>query len=160
MQNSMMLFIFLLFQWKYPFWANLVQKFKIVTLSWNLVAKLIGTCRIQWWCSFFFRFWVEIALMGKFGPKYQNCHFKLKFGTYSNSRMQNSMMLFIFLVFQWKYPFWANLVQKIKIVTLTWNLAPRLFRSCRIQGWCSFFWFLSRNTLFGQIWSKTSKLSL
>ena len=56
MQNSMMLFIFSIFEWKYPFRANLVQKIKIVTLSWNLVSTLTRTCRIQWWCSFFFVF--------------------------------------------------------------------------------------------------------
>ena len=32
--------------------------------------------------------------------------------------MQNSMAMFTFSVFDWKYPFWTNLVQKIKIVTL------------------------------------------
>ena len=51
------------------------------------------------------------------GPKYQNCQFKLKFGTYANSNMQNSTVMFTFSVFDWKYPFWANLVQKIKIVS-------------------------------------------
>ena len=121
--------------------------------------RLIRICRIQWCCSFSC-FWVEIPFLGKFGPKNQNCHFKLKFGTYTNSNMQNSMVMFIFLVFAWKYPFWANLVQKIKIVTLSLNLVPTLIRTCRIQWWCSFFWFLSGNTLFGQIWSKKSKLSL
>ena len=66
MQNSMMLFSFFVFEWKYPFWANLVEKFEIVTLCWNLVARLIRTCKIQWWCSFFFvfdwkyRFWSNL----------------------------------------------------------------------------------------------------
>ena len=166
MQNSMMLFSFLVFDWKYPFWANLVQKVKIISwswnsvprlilicriqwccsfscfwveipflgkfcpknqnchfkvsfLRWNLVPTLIRTCRIQWWCSFFFGFWVEIPFLGKFGPKNLNCHFKVKFGTYTNSNMQNSMVMLIFLVFEWKYPFWANLVQNIEIITLS-----------------------------------------
>ena len=117
MQNLMMLFWFFVFEWKCSFWANLVQKVKIVTLCWNLVPTVIRTCRIQWRCSFFF-------------------------------------------VFEWKCRFWANLVQKIKIVTLSWNLVPTLIRTCRIQWWCSFFLFLSGNALFGQIWSKKSKLSL
>ena len=128
----------------------------------------------------FFRFWVEIPFLGKIGPKNQNCHFKLKFGTYTNSNMQNSMVMFIFLVFAWKFfefgpknqncPWnftytnsnMQNLVmfQNIKIVTLSWNLVRRLIRICRIQWWCSFFLFLIGNTLFGQIWTKKSKLSL
>ena len=53
---------------------------------------------------------------------------------------------------------WANLVQKFKIVSLSWNLAPRLIQVCRIQWWCSLFLFQNGNTLFGQIWSKKIKI--
>ena len=158
MQNSMILFTFFVFEWKCPFWANLVQKIKIVTLCWNLVPRLIRICRTHW-CYSLFCFWVEIPFLGKFGPKSQNCHFKLKIGTYNNSNMQNSMVMFIFFVFDWKYPFWANLVQKVKIISWSWNLVARLIRICRIQWCCSLFLFLSGNTLFGQIWFKKSKLS-
>ena len=35
--------------------------------------------------------------MGKLGPKNQNCQFKLKYGTETNSNMQNSMVIFTFL---------------------------------------------------------------
>ena len=125
----------------------------------NLVPRLIRICRIQW-CYSLFCFWVEIPFLGKFGPKNQNCHFKLKFGTYTNSNMQNSMVMFILSVFDWKYPFWANLVQKVKIISLSWNLVPRLIRVCRIQWWYSLFLFLIGNTLVRQIWSKKSKLSV
>ena len=41
------------FNWKYLFWVNLVQKFKIISLSWNFVPRLIRICRILWWCSHF-----------------------------------------------------------------------------------------------------------
>ena len=54
--------------------------------------------------------------------KNQTCEFKLKFGTYTNSNMQNSMVMFTFSVLDWKQPFWANLVQKKKFVSLDWNL--------------------------------------
>ena len=114
MQNSMMLLSFFVFEWKYPFSTNLVQKIKIVTLSWNLVPTLIRTCRIQWWCSFF-SFWSKIIFLGKFSPNSENYQLKLKYGTYTNSNMQNSMMLFTF--FEWKCPFLANLVQKVKIIS-------------------------------------------
>ena len=38
---------------KTPFWANLVQKMKIVFLKWNLTQILIWICQIQWWCLFY-----------------------------------------------------------------------------------------------------------
>ena len=38
--------------------------------------------------------------LDKFDPKNQNCQFKLKFGTQTNSNMQNSMVVFIFLCFR------------------------------------------------------------
>ena len=103
---------------------------------------------------------MEIPFFGKFCPKHQNCHFKLKFGTYTNSNMQNSMAMFIFFVFDRKYLFWANLVQKVKIISWSWNLVARLIRICIIQWCCSPFWFLSGNDFLEQIWSKKSKLSL
>ena len=40
--------------------------------------------------------------------------------------MQNSMVVFTFSVLDRKHPFWANLVQKIKIVRLNLNLVPKL----------------------------------
>ena len=40
--------------------------------------------------------------MGKFCPKYQNRQFKLKFSTYTNSNIQNSMVVFTFSIFDWK----------------------------------------------------------
>ena len=44
----------------------------------------------------------KCPFLGKFGPKYQNCQFKAKFASYSNSNMQNSKMVFTFFVFDWK----------------------------------------------------------
>ena len=73
---------------------------------------------------------MEISFLGKFGPKNQNYQLKLKFGTYTNSNMQNSMVMFTFSVFDRKYPYWANLVQKVKIISWSWNLVPRLIRIC------------------------------
>ena len=65
----------------------------------------------------FFRLRPQIPFLGKFGPKNQNCQFILKFGTWTNSNMQNSMAVFLASVLGWKYPFWASLVQKMKIVS-------------------------------------------
>ena len=67
----------------------------------------------------FFRFRPQIPFLGKFGPKNQNCQFILKFGTWTNSNLQNSMAIFNFSAFDWNYPFWANLVQIIKIILLS-----------------------------------------
>ena len=47
----------------------------------------------------FFRFRPQIPFLGKFGPKNQNCQFILKFGTWTNSNMQNSMAMFNFSAF-------------------------------------------------------------
>ena len=67
----------------------------------------------------FFRFQPQIPFLGNFGPKNQNCQFILKFGTWANSNMQNSMAMFNFSAFYWNYPFWANIAQLIKIVCLS-----------------------------------------
>ena len=58
------------------------------------------------------------------------------------------MMVFTFFVFDRRCSFLANLVQKIKIVSLRINLIPRLIRTCRIQWWRSLFLFRSE-IIFG-----------
>ena len=130
MKSSMAIFTFSVLDWKYPFWENLVQKIKIISLSWNLEPKLIWICRLQFGIHFCC-FKPKIPFLGKFGAKIRNCHFKLRFDNKTNSNMQNPVVIFL----ERKYPFWVNLLQKIKIVSLFRNLLPRLIRICRIQ-WC------------------------
>ena len=48
-------------------------------------------------------------------------------------------------------------MQKVKIVSLSWNLVPRLIRICRIQWCCSLSLVWTQNTLFRQLCSKKSK---
>ena len=52
----------------------------------------------------FFLFRLEIPILGKFGPQNQNYQFKLKFSSWTNSNMQNSVMLFTFFRFQPEIP--------------------------------------------------------
>ena len=75
----------------------------------------IWICIIQWLCSLF-PISTANTILGKFGPKNKNCQFILKFGTWTNSNMQNSMAMFNFSACYGNYLFWANLVQLFKIV--------------------------------------------
>ena len=59
---------------------------------------------------------VMLLFLGECGPQNQNYPFKLKFGTWTNWNMQNSMVWFILSVLDLKHIFWANLVQNIRIV--------------------------------------------
>ena len=45
--------------------------------------------------------------------------FKVKFDSKTNPNMQNSVVVSILSVLDWRHPFWANLVQKTKIVSLS-----------------------------------------
>ena len=74
----------------------------------------------------FFTFKWETLFLRKLGPKHQNCQFELKFNTKPNSNMQNPMLVFTFSVLSGNYPFMANLVKNIKIVSLSGNFVPRL----------------------------------
>ena len=85
---------------------------------------IIRICRIQWFGSLSL-FQTGNTLSSKFRPENQNCQFKLKFGTYTNSNMQNSMALLTFSVLDQQNSFWANLVKnqncqfKLKFGTYT-----------------------------------------
>ena len=50
----------------------------------------------------------------------------------TNPNTQNSIAMPTFSAPDWKYPPRKNLDQKIKIVSLSWNLVPRLIQMCRI----------------------------
>ena len=96
MQNSVMMFTFSVFNCKYLFLANLVQK------NENL--------------------WIEAKI------------YYLDYFEYA--KFNGGVHFFWFIP---ETPFWANLVQQIKIVSLSWNLVPRLFRIWRTQWWFDFF---------------------
>ena len=57
-------------------------------------------------------------------------------------------------VFHWKYLFWVNLVQKLKIISLNWNFVPRPIQICKIPLWYSLFRFLTGNTSLGKLGPK------
>ena len=111
---------------------KVLKYFKIVSLSWNSNSNIQNSVVMFTFSVFSF--------LAKLGPKNQNYQFKLKLGTWTNSNMQNSMVELILFVVDWKYPFWTNLVQKIKIGSLSLKLVPRLIWKCRIR-WCSLFLF-------------------
>lgn len=69
-------------------------KKEIVTWSWNLVARPIQTCWIQWLCSRF-QFSTANTHFGKVFSRKSN----LKFCTQTNSNVQNSKIMFTFPVF-------------------------------------------------------------
>ena len=62
------------------------------------------------------------------------------------------MVMLTLFVFDWKYHFQINLVEKIKVVIGSRNLATRLTRICRIQWSYSLFLFWTEGTVFGQTW--------
>ena len=74
--------------------------------------------------------------VGKIWSKILNCQFKLKFGIYTDLNMQNLMLVFIFFWYSLKILFLPNLVQKIKIVTFSWNLLPRRIWSGALHFFC------------------------
>ena len=95
-----------------------------------------------------FVFWPEISILREFGAKNQNYQFRLEFSTRTNSNMQDSMVMFTFSIFHWKCPFWDNLVEKLKIVSLKWILIASLIQICRIQWHCLLSLFSTRNQPF------------
>ena len=76
---------------------------KIQNSKWSLklkfeYAELTGGVHVT--C-----FILEMPFLGKFGPKNQNCQFEMKIGTKTNLNVKNSMVMFIFPVFDWNYLF-------------------------------------------------------
>ena len=134
--------LFFVFDQKCPFWVNLVQIVTIVSLRWNLIPRLIWIRRIQWCC-----FRPEMLFLGQIWSKLSVLSVECE--TWSQ------WLCLLFTFFDRKCPFWTNLVQNVKMVSLSLNFIASVIRICRIQ-WCCSLFLLS--TLFGQCWSKMSKL--
>ena len=134
MQYLVTMFISSVFDWKYPFWAILVQKLKTVCSKWNLTGRLIRVCRIQ--CSFY------LFILSVLGQKYSFCENSLLL------LLSWSMVLILFeyeelnrdayfFCFRQEVSFLGNFFQKVKIICLTWNLESREIGICRIWWWFS-----------------------
>ena len=48
------------------------------------------------------------------------------------------MTMFIFSFSDWEYTFWVNLVQEIKIISLSWNSYLDLFEFAEFNGGTQF----------------------
>ena len=101
----------------------------------------------------------KYPFLGKFGQKNQHTLFKLKFGCLTNLNMQNSMMMFTFSVFDQGYHFWVNYSKnqncQFSLKFGTQNNSN--MQNSKVEFTISVF---DRNSLFGQICSENSKLSL
>ena len=53
--------------------------------------------------------------------------------------------------FRLEIPVLVNLVQKLRIISLRWNIVPRLIQIYRIPWWCSLFLFSTGNTFLGKV---------
>ena len=114
MQNSLVMFTFSVFDQKYfvgQIWSNRLKlsvKTEVWYIHWFDYAEFNGGVHFSW-------FTMEIPFWGKFVPENQNCQFKLKFGTKTNWNMQNSVVLFTFSVFDWKYCFGENFILEAEV---------------------------------------------
>ena len=107
MENLLNLSNLVWFRQEIPFLSKFGPKIKIVSLSWDLVHRLIQICKFQWWCSLF-QFLTRNTSFGQIWSKNQNWQFQLKVVTQNNSNMQNSVVIFNFSLFRPKVPFLAK----------------------------------------------------
>ena len=153
MQYLVTMFISSVFDWKYPFWAILVQKLKTVCSKWNLTGRLIRVCRIQWFIlSVHFeqiKWTIEFCILESSSALDQ------KYSFWENPLLlllSWSMVLILFeyeefnrdayfFCFRQEVSFLGNFFEKVKIICLTWNLESREIGMCRIWWWFSFFFF-------------------
>ena len=132
-----------------------------VSLSGNLVPRLIWICGIQWWCSLF-QFLTGDTSFGKFGPKNQNYQFELKFHTRLIwiCRITSNIFGVLFFCFRPEKLFLGKSGQKnqnckfklkfgIKTNLNMWNLM--IMFTISVFDW---------KYLFRQIWSEKSKFSV
>ena len=95
---------------------------------------------------FVFRFLVTTCLVVAVQPCMEWIPIKKK-----KSNIANSMMVFTFSFADQKYPFWANLVENIKSVCLSWNLMSRLLNNyAEYDGGFNFFCLRPKISFWGK----------
>ena len=134
---------FSVFDWKYSFRANSVQKKSNCQFKLNLVSRLIRTCRIQLRCSRFLLWTGNIF----FAQIWSNKSKLLVQPFHDGDRYLIKTSPLICGANQWTgfYMITASVMKG-----LIWNLVPRLIQICRIQWWYSLFQFYTENTFFGK----------
>ena len=103
----------------HPFWVNLVQKTKIVSLSWNLVPVLIWISTIQWWCSVF-PFLTENVHLGRGGGT--NLVQKIKITSLSWNLVPGLIQI---CTIQWRYWLYLFLTRNT-LFRQIWSKKPKL----------------------------------
>ena len=93
------------------------REIKIASLTWNLVTRQFKYAEFNG------------------GEETHSSQFKMKFGAWPNSNLQNSMVIFISSVLDREYPFWAYLLQKLSKFSVEAEIrsVPTLIQICRIQ---------------------------
>ena len=115
--------------------------------SWKLASLGFQKLNLTLWLSefnsgvHFYRFRPEIPFFGQIDPKMKIAEVEILYKVqFEFAEFDGDFhFFFFFFVWGWKYPFWTNLIQKIKVISLSWNLILRLIQIWRIQWWCSFF---------------------
>ena len=131
MQNSMVVLILVILEWKYDFWINFDQKIKIFSLSWNLVRRVNRIWKLQWWFSLF-----PFSAYSLFGQIWSKRIKIVSLGLHLVPRLKRICRIqwwcSLFLFKTANIAFGQIPSKKIKIVSLSWNLILRLIRICRI----------------------------
>ena len=133
------MFHFFCFPLKTPFSGRIGPKFKICSLG--LIFATETNLIIQNSMVMFTFPILEQVVFDKFCANIQNCQLILKFGALTYPNMQNLMVMLNISSFDWNYPFWANLLQKMKNAHLNWKLVPWLIRICRTRWYVLFYLF-------------------
>ena len=160
----MVMFTFSIFDRKYPFRANFVQQIKFVSLSWNLLSRLIWIWKrihmlagmkffyLAGKCVFYrpehnakgihqhAEFWRSWNAEMKYNTSHQNCDWFFV----TNSRKQGKWAIFYIVV---TITLWANMITRQMIPFYFYILRPSKFSSlciiyvliCYIHWYTTYF---------------------
>ena len=134
------------FDLKYLFWVNLVQKLKIISLSWNFVPRLIQIYRIPWWCSRF--------LFSTGETKIVNLSWNLVPRLIWICRIMWKISDVYFFCFRPEKPFLGKSGQKNQNCQFKWKFGSKTNLSMRNSMMMFNFSVFDRKYPFVQIWSR------
>ena len=116
---------FFCFRLEIPFWTYLVQKFKIISLSWIFALDSFEYAEL---CKKYLVF--TFFVLHQKNPFWTNLAKKIKIVSWSRNLVPRDWFEYAefnddvnFFRFWLEIPFCANLIQKKKIVSLSWNFA-------------------------------------
>ena len=124
-----------------PVRPKMFPKLKTLRIYWNLAQVIFRISQLDFGVKNYF-YWILTTCPTQIGPKIKSAQNLLKFGTFDISNMAISILMSKMIFIKYLLPFRPELVPKLKMLRIYWNLTHLIFRISWPRFWCQKIFFI------------------